>query len=193
MPTVSEGEESGELRTLTQLVLDACEELLPVLPSLIIDPFASHVLRAILLLLSPSSSTEDDRTLRSKRSSSWKAKQGSMKSVFEEKGKGKADSQKAVPPQFTEMARRFVEHLRSSLDENETRVTGANSVAGPCLKVRYTYYSVRWHYSSTCRSSWKSKLSKGWATSLALSWTESQQGSSLLTVRYLSGKRHQTV
>jgi hypothetical protein len=62
-----------------------------------------------------------------------------MKSVFEEKGKGRADVQKAVPPQFMATARRFVEHLRSSSDENETRVTGANNVAGPCLKVRFLW------------------------------------------------------
>ncbi|KAF6741754.1 armadillo-type protein [Ephemerocybe angulata] len=135
LPSVPEDQEAGELRTFTQLILDACEEILPVLPSLIIDPFASHVLRAVLLLLSPASSTEDDRTLRSKRSSSWKAKQGSMKSVFEEKGKGKADMQKSVPHSFTEMARRFVETLRSAVDGNEIRAMGASNVAGPCLKI----------------------------------------------------------
>lgn len=58
-----------------------------------------------------------------------------MKSLFEEKGKGKADGPKSVPTEFSAMARRFVEHLRSSVDANEIRVMGASNVAGPCLKV----------------------------------------------------------
>ncbi|KAJ3012136.1 hypothetical protein NUW54_g1959 [Trametes sanguinea] len=52
-PTPESQDEEGELRTLTQLVLDACEELLPTLSSLILDPFASHVIRALLSLLAP--------------------------------------------------------------------------------------------------------------------------------------------
>jgi len=59
-----------------------------------------------------------------------------MKSLFEEKGKGKADSLRSVPPQFMEMARRFVRTLHSAMDGNEVRVLGASNVAGPCLKVR---------------------------------------------------------
>ncbi|RXW16432.1 hypothetical protein EST38_g9415 [Candolleomyces aberdarensis] len=134
LPSVPTDADVGELRTCTQLVLDACEELLPVLPSLIIDPFASHVLRAILLLLSPSSASTEE-ALRSKKSSSWKAKQGAMKSVFEEKGKGRADGQKIVPPQFSELSRRFVQQLQESHDGNEIRAMAASSVASPCLKI----------------------------------------------------------
>jgi nucleolar protein 9 len=59
-----------------------------------------------------------------------------MKSVFEEKGKGRADAQKIVPPQFSEMSRRFLQQFRDSHDENEIRAMAASSVASPCLKVR---------------------------------------------------------
>lgn len=58
-----------------------------------------------------------------------------MKSVFEEKGKGRADAQKIVPPQFAEMSRRFVQQLQESHDGNEIRAMAASSVASPCLKV----------------------------------------------------------
>ncbi|KAH6888360.1 armadillo-type protein [Coprinopsis sp. MPI-PUGE-AT-0042] len=129
-------DDKGELLPLTRLILDVCEELLPNLASLVIDPFASHVLRALFLLLSPSTASEDDNLVRSKRSSAWKAKQGSMKSLFtDNKGKQREDIRRSVPTEFTAMARRFIEQLRSGLSGNEVRAMAASKVASPCLKV----------------------------------------------------------
>ncbi|KAH6896386.1 armadillo-type protein [Coprinopsis sp. MPI-PUGE-AT-0042] len=129
-------DDKGELLPLTRLILDVCEELLPNLASLVIDPFASHVLRALFLLLSPSTASEDDNLVRSKRSSAWKAKQGSMKSLFtDNKGKQREDIRRSVPAEFTAMARRFIEQLRSGLSGNEVRAMAASKVASPCLKV----------------------------------------------------------
>ncbi|RDB20532.1 Nucleolar protein 9 [Hypsizygus marmoreus] len=138
-PTVPESSEHGELRTLTQLVLDVSEEILPTFSSLIMDPFASHVIRALLLLLSPNLSSSDENAqtaLRSKKSAAWKARQGPMKSVFtDEKGKGKEVPLKSTPPEFRELARRFVEILRADLGENEVRALAANKVACPGLQM----------------------------------------------------------
>lgn len=104
------------------------------------DPFASHVLRALLMLLSPTLSPSNDATqsvLRSKKSTAWKTKQGPMKSVFnEDKGKAKAASIKGTPPEFRQAARQFVEILRSQLSDNEVRALAANKVASPALQVR---------------------------------------------------------
>lgn len=62
-----------------------------------------------------------------------------MKSVFD-KGKGKgvvASSQ--VPVEFQEIAKRFVEVLRATLDENEVRAMAADKVASPGLQVRKSF------------------------------------------------------
>jgi nucleolar protein 9 len=104
------------------------------------DPFASHVIRALLLLLSPSSSPSDTSTqsnLRSKKSAAWKARQGPMKSVFttEDKGKHKESSVTSTPTEFREAVRKFVQVVRDELGENEVRALATNKVASPVLQV----------------------------------------------------------
>lgn len=109
------------------------------------DPFASHVVRALLLLLSPNLSPSDESgALRSKKSAAWKARQGPMKSVFgDDKGKGKETLTKRTPAEFRQLARRFVEILRTELGENEVRALAADKVASPGLQVCTTFlYSI---------------------------------------------------
>ncbi|KAF7330777.1 hypothetical protein MVEN_02416800 [Mycena venus] len=138
LPTVPESSEKGELRSLTQLVIDVCEELFPAFASLVMNPFASHVIRALLLLLSPNLVTSQEtaqHTMRSKKSAAWKAKQGPLKSVFKE-GDSKGNPANYTPPEvFTETARKFVEAVRQELDGNETRALAADKVASPTLQM----------------------------------------------------------
>lgn len=114
------------------------------------DPFASHVVRSLLLLLSPnlseSASHENSQfVVRSKKSAAWKAKQGVMKSVFvndtggDVKGKGKEKGSEGVPPDFPQMARRIIEAFKSQISENEVRAMAASKVACPGLQVCYFY------------------------------------------------------
>ncbi|KZT26897.1 ARM repeat-containing protein [Neolentinus lepideus HHB14362 ss-1] len=137
-PAISGSDDQGELRSLTDLTLEICEELLPSFTSLIMDPFASHVLRALLLLLSPSSLPQSSGTrqnnLRSKKSAFWKTKYiGAMKSVFGE-DKQEAHS-KSVPERFGSMAVKFVEVLKNELGVNEVRALAADKVASPVLQM----------------------------------------------------------
>lgn len=137
-PSVADSKDKGELRTLTRLILDICEELTPVFTSLVMDPFASHVLRALLLLLSPtySASHKAQSNMRSKKSSAWKARQGTMKSVFaDNKSYDHVDSSRSVPNEFHEAATRFVRVLKSELSDNEVRALAANKVASPLLQL----------------------------------------------------------
>ncbi|KAJ6538949.1 armadillo-type protein [Mycena capillaripes] len=137
LPTVPESSEKGELRTLTQLIIDVCEELFPVLASLVMNPFASHVIRALLLLLSPNlvaSHETAQHAMRSKKSAAWKTRQGSLKSVFKE-GDGEDLGSHTPPEIFTQAARKFVEVVRQELDENETRALAADKVASPTLQM----------------------------------------------------------
>ncbi|KAH9991427.1 armadillo-type protein [Russula vinacea] len=130
MPKLEEPTDKGELRTLTQLILDFSEEILPSLPGLIMDQFASHVVRALFLLLCPQLFQSDvphksQTSVRSKKSVSWKARQGPLKSIF---GGWQ-------PPEFQEVAKRFVMMLRTSLDANEVRSLAGNKVACPVLQM----------------------------------------------------------
>ncbi|KAG1803393.1 armadillo-type protein [Suillus subaureus] len=138
-PSVADSKDKGELRTLTRLILDICEELTPAFTSLVMDPFASHVLRALLLLLSPTSSAASHKAqsnMRSKKSSAWKARQGTMKSVFaDDKSYDRVDSTRAVANEFHEAAIRFVRVLKSELSDNEVRALAANKVASPLLQL----------------------------------------------------------
>lgn len=114
------------------------QELLPNFSSLIMDPFASHPLRALLALLRPNLFPADQRTstLRSKKSAAYKARQGPMKSVFTAEKNGMHSATSGVPEQFRDVAGRFVRMLRHQLGANEVRALAASTVASPVLQVR---------------------------------------------------------
>ncbi|KAI0751271.1 ARM repeat-containing protein [Daedaleopsis nitida] len=144
-PTPESQREEGELRTFTRLALDACEELVPSLSSLIMDPFASHVVRALLILLAPTAfdagedhvgAAKSEFAVRSKKSAAYKARQGSMKSVFaQEEEQSKVKTTKRAPKEFKKAALTFVDALREQLGENEVRSLAANQVASPVLQM----------------------------------------------------------
>ena len=101
------------------------------------DQFASHVIRTLLALLSPHLFPPDSGTIRSKRSSTWKSNQGAMKSVFTSRDSQgeKPVSRAGTVPEFSNLARRFVQQLRVDLGANEVRALAANKVASPVLQV----------------------------------------------------------
>ncbi|KAH9950104.1 ARM repeat-containing protein [Amylocystis lapponica] len=157
-PPPPESSDAGELRTMTQLVVDLCEvrtrhymlyplnrvhttqELLPTFSTLIMDPFASHVIRALLVLLAPDCLAEGDGpsgpSVRSKKSAAYKARQGPMKSVFaDDSAQAHANAAKRVPPAFPDAASAFVTALRTQLGESEVRALAANQVASPVLQM----------------------------------------------------------
>ena len=102
------------------------------------DQFASHVVRALLALLSPHLFPPDSNAIRSKRSSAWKSNQGAMKSVFASRGDsqdGKSALRAYPIPEFSKLAGRFVQQMRKDLGANEVRALAANKVASPVLQV----------------------------------------------------------
>ncbi|KAL4082064.1 armadillo-type protein [Scleroderma yunnanense] len=134
---VPESNDKGELRSLTQLMLDICGEIKHTFSSMIMDPFASHVLRSLLLLLFPlvlPGDSAPQKFMRSKKSMAWKAKQGAMESVFSKKGKDKETPGLSVPDQFRNAAVEFLHNLRENLNANEVRALAANKVASPVLQ-----------------------------------------------------------
>nr|GAT46208.1 predicted protein [Mycena chlorophos] len=138
LPSLPDSEDSGELRTLTDLIVDVCEELAPTITTLIMDPFASHVVRALLLLLSPSLAAKQgasQSTRRSKKSAKWKARQGPLKSMFNEPANAGEAISYTPPAAFVKAARSLVQAVRDGLNENETRALAADKVASPTLQI----------------------------------------------------------
>ncbi len=109
------------------------------------DPFASHVLRAVLAVLSPHLFPLEQKSsaLRSKKSAAYKARQGSMKSVFSEAQPTQPEAVKTTPPEFSPVAVKFVKVLRENLGANEVRALAASQVASPVLQVCFRYYYKR--------------------------------------------------
>ncbi|KZP05871.1 ARM repeat-containing protein [Athelia psychrophila] len=143
LPPTTDFPNEGELRTLTEQIPAICEELVPSFTQLIMDPFASHVIRALLLLLSPLANSSNDaskshQNVRSKKSAAWKARQAPMKNVFaEHKSKATEGGNQAIttPKAFKKAAANFVRILREELGANEVRALAANKVASPVLQI----------------------------------------------------------
>ncbi|KAK0467762.1 uncharacterized protein EV420DRAFT_1501188 [Desarmillaria tabescens] len=122
----------GHLPMMTELILDLCDELFPILPPLLHDPFGSHIICTLALLLSPTSNTHM-QSQTSKHSKSWKGKQGEMQSLFaSEKGEeGKGER----PRSFDKAARKIVGVFREGMSDNEVRACAGSKVACPGLDV----------------------------------------------------------
>ena len=108
------------------------QEVFPSLPVLLNDPFASHILRALLSILAgiPPSST----TSQSKKSKKWKDRQGGMKSLFDKDEDG--GERPAIPAVFGDRATAAIRSCRGSMSGNEVRACAASRVACPTLDVR---------------------------------------------------------
>jgi len=110
---------------------------------MLLDPFASHVVRALFILLDPHLSKVADQqlsTVRSKRSAGFKARQGAMLSVFDD-GPGKLHHRLA-PDAFLSTAKRMLSKIREDLSPTEVRALAVNKVAAPTLKVHMNHIAT---------------------------------------------------
>jgi nucleolar protein 9 len=106
---------------------------MPAAVSLVNEPFASHVLRRLLITLVPGlNQFQDKQELRSKRSAGYKSKIGPMKSVFDSSIPANA---KEVPPQFETLVKDTLDIIRRKLSPSEVRALAADKVACPTLRV----------------------------------------------------------
>jgi len=120
------------------------QELESSLSSMLLDPFASHVIRALFILLDPHlSEFAKPQAVRSKRSAGFKARQGAMLSVFDNEA-GKTRHRKA-PEAFLSIAERMLSNIRQSLSPTEIRALAAHKVAAPTLKVHTRIISLLIH------------------------------------------------
>ncbi|KAN0135354.1 hypothetical protein V8E53_006919 [Lactarius tabidus] len=85
-------------------ILDFSEETLPSLPTLVMDQFASHVIRVLFLLLCPH--LFNSSTLHKSQE-------------FHGQGQSQSREEKSRPAEFREVSKKHVTTLRKTLDENE--------------------------------------------------------------------------
>jgi len=117
---------------------------------LIQNPFASHVLRALMMLLapaqfvpSPSHSHKHAPSARSKKSASWKARQGPMKPIILDDSLMSQSGYVGTaltagfhtPDSFAAITSRLVDQIRNVLSGNEVRALAVDKVASPVLQV----------------------------------------------------------
>ncbi|GAA5934009.1 RNA-binding RNA processing protein NOP9 [Sporobolomyces koalae] len=153
-------ESASELPTMTDLLLSLLPEILPSLATLIYDPFASHIVRVLLLVFSGVPCSQADgapaRGERSKKSTQFRKNQGASfgKNWLSDdhstdpavsKGKGRT---LAVPPSFG----KALEEMNTALDQldiDAAAISGAQTavpgegvrkaamheVAGPVMRI----------------------------------------------------------
>ncbi|GAA5946264.1 hypothetical protein JCM3765_000176 [Sporobolomyces pararoseus] len=136
----SSNADASELPTMTDLLLSLLPEILPTLATLIYDPFASHIIRILLLVFSGVPCSQADgvpaRGERSKKSAQFRKNQGSSfgKNWLSDErtdsngatGKGKGKSL-AVPPSFAQALQDIYTAL-DQLDVEASAVQGAQTV-----------------------------------------------------------------
>ncbi|GAA6059703.1 hypothetical protein JCM10212_000231 [Sporobolomyces blumeae] len=158
----SSSDSTTELPTMTELLLSLLPEILPTLHTLIYDPFASHIVRVLLLVFSgvPCAQTDQGgpaRGERSKKSAQFRKNQGASfgknwlsderdeSSAAGGKGKGKT---LAVPSSFGQALCDMHEAL-DRLDSDAAEASGAQTgvpgegvrkaamheVAGPVMRI----------------------------------------------------------
>ncbi|KIY61837.1 ARM repeat-containing protein [Cylindrobasidium torrendii FP15055 ss-10] len=128
-----------ELPTMTQIILEVADDMTPSIPVLLNDPFASHIIRALLSVLAGLPLNLSSAS-QSKKSKKWKDRQGEMKSVFEE---DRAAVQLKFPSTFGEKASVIIRTTQQSMSANEVRACAASKVACPTLDVLITVEAER--------------------------------------------------
>lgn len=119
--------------TMGDLISQICREVTDSAPSLLNEPFGSHVLQRLVILLVPSlSHLQSKQDLRSKRSAGYRAKVGPMKSIFDEEP---AEDKRHVPLEYESMALGILKRIRDKMSANEVRALAADKVGCPSLRI----------------------------------------------------------
>lgn len=123
----------GDLRTLPQLVEAMFHEIEPSLETMMSDPFATHVLRSIMGLLTgvPITSLED---LRSKRSTKYRSKER-QRAMVDTSSEPVESGPLNVPYNFLPLVYQLYEDLHASLPPTTLYSLLPNAVVAPTLSL----------------------------------------------------------
>ncbi|ORX93043.1 ARM repeat-containing protein [Basidiobolus meristosporus CBS 931.73] len=125
-----EGEENP-LPSMESMFLDMCKELQPHWNSLIADPYASHIIRVILIILSGEpleSESGGKTTVRSKKSAKYNEEHNStaLKALTKPR---------QVPPSFTKMLDEVTNLIITGMSDVVVRSLAVHAVASPVLQL----------------------------------------------------------
>ncbi|KAK9768120.1 Nucleolar protein 9 [Basidiobolus ranarum] len=128
---VKEGEEETPLPSMESMFLDMCKELQPHWNSLIADPYASHIIRVILIILSGEAQESEGggkTTVRSKKSVKYNEDHNSIASKALTKPR-------QVPPSFTVMLDEVTNLIITGMSDVVVRSLAVHAVASPVLQL----------------------------------------------------------
>lgn len=117
--------------TVEHIFLEMMKEVIPELNSMIIHPYASHVTRLIILIISGKelpSTTISNSTLRSKKSKI-------ARKMIEIKDNEIFNKAFQVPPSFKSEIEKFQKQLLKNKDTKEMRLLAIDKVASPVLQL----------------------------------------------------------
>ena len=114
---------------------------------MVIDPFATHVLRCILTLLSPAldstvNATSHSSNLRSKKSTKWKNKQAPLISIFGDKQQFDIEENFNPPQAWASLPGAILSAFTTGQGGNEIRSLAISAAASPTLQACSVLYRV---------------------------------------------------
>lgn len=131
---------------MTSILTAAITELLPAIAEILYDPYASHLLRSSIILVTgqPFPSAEEGDKLRSKKSRKFKAGQAPLRSITTtEKGK---ERERMVPRELievkAEVLRALDEALGAGTDGASARQAATDGVACIVVQVRWLFAMI---------------------------------------------------
>ncbi|ORZ16727.1 armadillo-type protein [Lobosporangium transversale] len=126
-------QEDGVLLSAQDMILNMCTQTQEEFTSLISDPFASHIIRVILHVLS-GRTVGDDGTgkgnIRSKKSAKYNDANNSKTNNM-----GVFRPTRLVPPSFKEMLRTITSTMMNGLSDSVVRSLAVHQVANPVLQL----------------------------------------------------------
>ncbi|KAI9203888.1 armadillo-type protein [Polychytrium aggregatum] len=121
----------GELPTMKEFFIGLCEQLQGDWVALMTDPFGSHLIRALLNLLSGEALVDNEAELRSNKSKKYNQRHNN---AWSERPQHQA-RQRVVPREFYDKLKDISEHVADSLPEKELQELAVHPVANPVLQL----------------------------------------------------------
>ncbi|KAG8986540.1 Nucleolar protein 9 [Tulasnella sp. 427] len=132
-----ESEEGSSAPSARQLLAGAAKELLPISPSMLSNPFATHVLADLLLILS-AQSFADIEAIR-EQASEWRTSKDIRRKYHRAQQQHKASEAKettstSLPEEFPHIVKQFSDKISSEMSADELRRCAFDQVASPSLQ-----------------------------------------------------------
>lgn len=133
-PSNANGEAAGELRTVTKLIVEMIDEIIPTIGDLILNPHATYPIRYLLHLLS--GDVSDSVMKRSKKSQNWLSRHDNFDALNEQQ----PEEYYRRPKHFKELFNKLRKALFDSFSSPaEIRAFGVSDHGAPILQLLLHY------------------------------------------------------